>query len=94
MKYSVFLAGRTGVGSRASSTPRSAASWREWVPYEACTKMVDYYAHSTEYGDVCLIDTPGLAEDDGRHDATYLTMVRDRIKDISIRGISLRDAAP
>lgn len=83
MKHFV-LAGRTGVGKSSFVNTAFGGQLAKVDRYEACTKMVDYYARTTEYGDICLIDTPGLAEGNGEHDVTYLSMVKDRIKDLSI----------
>jgi hypothetical protein len=83
MKHYV-LAGRTGVGKSSFINSAFGDHLAKVDPYEACTKVVDYYARNTAYGEVCLIDTPGMAEDDGRHDVTYLRMVLDRIKSISV----------
>lgn len=84
MKHFV-LAGRTGVGKSSFVNSTFGGQLAKVDPYEACTKLVTYYARGTEYGEVCLIDTPGLAdEEDGRNDDAYLTMVQDRISSITL----------
>ncbi len=78
------LAGLTGVGKSSFVNSAFGGQLAATNRYEACTKVVDHYAHTTEYGEVCLIDTPGLAEDGGVHDETYLGMVRDRLSGVAV----------
>lgn len=84
MKHFV-LAGRTGVGKSSFVNSAFDGQLAKTDPFEACTKIVEYYANTTEYGEICLIDTPGLAdEEEGRNDEVYLTMVQNRIKGITL----------
>lgn len=51
---------------------------------EACTKIVEFFAYHAEFGEVCLIDTPGLAEADEGLDYKYLNDIKRAIRDRSI----------
>ncbi|MEG5176310.1 GTPase [Microcoleus sp. B3-D7] len=70
-----LLVGRTGVGKSSFINAAFGSYIAETSEYEACTKIVEHYAYKTPLGDVSLIDTPGLAEDD----EAYLSLVRAKV---------------
>lgn len=74
-----LLVGRTGVGKSSFINAAFGSYIAETSEYEACTKIVEHYAYKTPLGDVCLIDTPGLAEDDEACDEAYLSLVRAKV---------------
>jgi hypothetical protein len=82
-----LLMGRTGVGKSSFVNSTFDKPVAKVDAYRACTKIVGYYPEATRYGELCLIDTPGLAEAKGQHDDTYLTIVRDYIQDIAIEAL-------
>jgi predicted GTPase len=49
--------------------------------FEACTKLIEYYPRQTIFGDICLIDTPGLSEGSEDLDRKYLSMVKNILSD-------------
>ena len=74
-----LLVGRTGVGKSSFINAAFGSYIAETSEYEACTKLVEHYAYKTPLGDVSLIDTPGLAEDDEACDEAYLSLVRAKV---------------
>lgn len=74
-----LLVGRTGVGKSSFINAAFGSYIAETSEYEACTKIVEHYAYKTPLGDVSLIDTPGLAEDDEACDEAYLSLVRAKV---------------
>ncbi|MEG4276002.1 50S ribosome-binding GTPase [Microcoleus sp. MON1_C1] len=74
-----LLVGRTGVGKSSFINATFGSYIAETSEYEACTKLVEHYAYKTHLGDVSLIDTPGLAEDDEACDEAYLSLVRAKV---------------
>jgi len=74
-----LLVGRTGVGKSSFINAAFGSYIAETSEYEACTKIVEHYAYKTPLGDVSLIDTPGLAEDDEACDEVYLSLVRAKV---------------
>jgi energy-coupling factor transporter ATP-binding protein EcfA2 len=83
---SYLLVGRTGVGK--SSFINSAFGIDVPTdPYEACTKVVEYYHSNTTYGKVRFFDSPGLAELDGCRDQTYLNLAKARITNVDLEAM-------
>ncbi|MEC4816395.1 MAG: GTPase [Scytonema sp. PMC 1069.18] len=74
-----LLVGQTGVGKSSFINATFGNYIAETSEFEACTKFVEHYAYKTPIGDVCLIDTPGLAEDDEACDEAYLSIVRNKV---------------
>lgn len=74
-----LLVGRTGVGKSSFINATFGNYIAETSEFEACTKTVEYYAQDTPFGNICLIDTPGLAEDDKALDEKYLDLIRTEI---------------
>jgi tRNA U34 5-carboxymethylaminomethyl modifying GTPase MnmE/TrmE len=74
-----LLVGRTGVGKSSFVNATFGEYITETSEFEACTKLVEHHAYNTPLGDVCLIDTPGLAEDDEACDEAYLSLVRTKV---------------
>jgi energy-coupling factor transporter ATP-binding protein EcfA2 len=82
-----LLVGRTGVGKSSFVNSAFGITVAKTSPYEACTKLVEYHAHKTQFGDVCLIDTPGLGERDDELDDAYLRRIWSRIADITLHAV-------
>ena len=74
-----LIVGRTGVGKSSFVNSVFGKSITETSRYEACTKIIQYHAYSSSLGDICLIDTPGLAEDDIECDQKYLNLIKANI---------------
>jgi len=74
-----LLVGRTGVGKSSFINTTFGCNVAATSEFEACTKVVQYHANNTQWGDVCLIDTPGLAEDTMDIDIAYLKMVKREV---------------
>lgn len=74
-----LIVGRTGVGK---SSFINAVFGTEVAPVDAfksCTKVVEYYTYKTAFGDVCLLDTPGLSENTLATDLAYLQLIQEAI---------------
>jgi predicted GTPase len=74
-----LLVGRAGVGKSSFINSVFGKYIAETTEYEACTRVVAHYAHNSPWGDVCLIDTPGLAEDDIDCDNNYLRLISQKV---------------
>jgi predicted GTPase len=74
-----LIVGRTGVGKSSFINSTFGVHVAKTSDFEACTKIVEHYARNTSLGDVCLIDTPGLAEEDEACDRAYLSMVKSKV---------------
>lgn len=74
-----LLVGKTGVGKSSFINAAFGEYIAETSEFEACTKIVEHHAYNTPLGDVCLIDTPGLAENDEACDEAYLDLVKANV---------------
>jgi len=74
-----MLVGKTGVGKSSFINSTFGQYLAKTSEFEACTKLVEYHAHNTPIGDICFIDTPGLAEDDNGLDKKYLSLIRGQV---------------
>lgn len=72
-----ILIGQTGVGKSSFINATFGLSLAEIAEFEACTKEVAMYAYGTPYGNVRLIDTPGLAEGKEDLDRAYLRKIKN-----------------
>jgi energy-coupling factor transporter ATP-binding protein EcfA2 len=81
-----LLTGRTGVG-KSSFINSTFGIEIPTDDYEACTKVVEYYSEKTPFGEVRLIDSPGLAERDSRFDQFYLDNVKEKIAGARLEAI-------
>ena len=74
-----LLLGQTGAGKSSFVNATFGKELAETDDFQACTKLVAHYHEATGYGRICLIDTPGLAENTDALDQKYLAMVRDAL---------------
>jgi GTPase Era involved in 16S rRNA processing len=74
-----LLVGRTGVGKSSFINSVFGEYIAETAEYEACTRVIEHYVYNSPWGDVCLIDTPGLAEDDIECDNKYLGLIKQKV---------------
>ena len=79
-----LILGKTGAGKSSFINSVFGSSIAETSSDEACTKIVNHYAFNNDYGEICLIDTPGLAEDTIELDYYYLNMIKNAIKNKNI----------
>jgi GTP-binding protein EngB required for normal cell division len=82
-----LLLGKTGVGKSSFINSTFGFAYANTDPYEPCTQIVEYFAHNTRYGDVCLIDTPGFADQNTKQDLKYWAMIDNYIKDKTIDAV-------
>jgi len=75
-----LILGKTGVGKSSFINSVFNKPVAQTSSYEACTKVVEMFAYHAEFGQVCLLDTPGLAEDDLALDYHYLDLIKQAIK--------------
>lgn len=76
MKY-FMLIGRTGVGKSSFINTAFGVNTASISHYESCTKVVKHYSKSSQWGEFCLFDTPGLCEDNDVLDDKYLGLIRN-----------------
>lgn len=75
-----LLVGRTGVGKSSFINATFGTTMAKTSAYEACTKLPEYFSYNTPFGNICLIDTPGLAEGDSFIDKYYLSLIKEYVK--------------
>jgi GTPase Era involved in 16S rRNA processing len=74
-----LIVGQTGVGKSSFINSVFGVAKARTCAFEACTKIVEYFAYKTRFGDIHLIDTPGLSEDTIDIDVAYLRLVHDAL---------------
>jgi len=76
-----LLLGKTGVGKSSFVNAVFGIQLAKTDRFSACTKLVEYYAQNTPYGEICLIDTPGLGEGGSIEstDLKYFDLVRTQV---------------
>ncbi len=78
------MLGRTGVGKSSFINAAFGVTLARTDPFEACTKVVEYFVHAGA-SEICLIDTPGLAEDTEVRDRKYLALIK---RDVDFRQLT------
>ena len=81
---SYLIIGQTGVGKSSFINAVFGKDVAKSSPFEADTKVVEYFPYKTSFGDVNLIDTPGLGEGTVDVDIAYLSLIREVIAHYSI----------
>lgn len=79
-----LICGRTGVGKSSYINAAFGIPLARTSAFEACTTTVEYYTNHTLWGDICIIDTPGLAEEDDVCDDKHMTLIKNKVKMDSI----------
>jgi predicted GTPase len=79
-----LLIGQTGVGKSSFINTTFGVRLAKISDFEACTKVVEHYAYGTPFGDVCLIDTPGLSEGSEAQDTLYAEMIKQYVRNAGI----------
>lgn len=74
-----LIVGQTGVGKSSFVNSVFGFSQAKISAFEPCTKIVEYFAYKTIFGDIHLIDTPGLSEDTVEVDIAYLRLVHNAL---------------
>lgn len=74
-----LVAGQTGVGKSSFINATFGLHLAKTSKFEPCTKVVEHYAYGTPFGNVCLIDTPGLSEETEDIDKAYLQQISSAI---------------
>lgn len=74
--FRFLLVGQTGVGKSSFINSTFGLNVAETAEFEACTKYSKQYANNTKFGDICLIDTPGLGESNFELDLKYLRHIK------------------
>ena len=77
-----LLIGRTGVGKSSYINAAFGVPIARTNRFEACTKIVEHHQQGTPWGNLCLIDTPGMAENDADVDRAYLELIK---RDVDIK---------
>ena len=75
-----LLLGMTGVGKSSFINSVFGDYVAETAEFEACTKVVNHYAYRSPIGNVRIIDTPGLGEEDLKLDDRYLNIIHRSLK--------------
>ena len=75
--FKFLLVGQTGVGKSSFINSTFGLNVAETAEFEAYTKHSKQYAYNTKFGDVCLIDTPGLGESNLELDLEYLKRIKE-----------------
>ena len=79
-----LIVGQTGVGKSSFINAVFGIERAKTSEFEACTKLVEHYLYKSPFGEVTLIDTPGLSEDSFELDKAYLKLVRESVEVDSI----------
>lgn len=74
-----LIIGRTGVGKSSFINTTFGVPLAKTDRFERCTTLVEYYCRNTAFGELTLIDTPGMAEEDYWRDTQYLKMIKDKV---------------
>lgn len=74
--FKFLLVGQTGVGKSSFINSTFGLNIAETSDFEPCTKYSKQYGYNTKFGDVCLIDTPGLGESNLDLDLKYLKRIK------------------
>jgi len=87
MRHFLVL-GQTGVGKSSLINTAFGAKFAETGDFEPHTAITEFHCQTSTFGEICLIDTPGLGDDVGSDaDRKYLCGIRDAIRDIKIDAV-------
>lgn len=76
----VVLLGRTGVGKSSLINSVFGVDVAPVDPYRPCTQVVELFAHNDQWGELYLVDTPGLGEHDLDTDRHRARLIRDNVQ--------------
>lgn len=79
-----LIVGQTGVGKSSFVNATFGTSIAKTDKFKACTQVIEHYVYHTNFGEIGLIDTPGLSEDSLETDKAYLHLLQQYITRTSV----------
>ena len=74
-----LIIGKTGVGKSSFINSAFGKYITATSEFEPCTRIVEHFAYNDELGQFCLIDTPGLADNNEEDDTIYLKNIIENV---------------